>query len=47
MYTKRLKESRKKMRFKFVFEPVHVIDCTDIEIRTEMVFSFVNMRMKK
>ena len=29
MCSKRLEESRKKMRFKFVFEPVHMIDSTD------------------
>ena len=29
MCSRRLEESRKKMRFKFVFEPVHMIDSTD------------------
>ena len=29
MCSKRLEESRKKMRFKFVFEPVHMIDSMD------------------
>ena len=29
MCSRRLEESRKKMRFKFVFEPVHMIDNTD------------------
>ena len=29
MCTRHLEESRKKMRFKFIFEPVHMIDCTD------------------
>ena len=29
MYSRRLGESRKKMRFKFVFEPVLMIDSTD------------------
>ena len=29
MCSRRLEESRKKMRFKFVFEPVYMIDSTD------------------
>ena len=29
MCSRRLEELRKKMRFKFVFEPVHMIDSTD------------------
>ena len=29
MCSRRFEESRKKMRFKFVFEPVHMIDSTD------------------
>ena len=29
MCSRRLEESRKKMRFQFVFEPVHMIDSTD------------------
>ena len=27
--SRRLEESRKKVRFKFAFEPIHMIDCTD------------------
>ena len=29
MCTRRYEELRKKIRFEFVFKPVHVIDCTD------------------
>ena len=34
MCSRRLEESRKKMRFKFVFEPVHMIDSTDTARQT-------------